>query len=100
MMSASMAFRDLSPDAASLRIERDGRTRLRTLRDRAGRWIGLVLVLVAVLAAWWWLTTSRALEVRTTTVDVQSGLSAGDRIVVDAPAGLTDEIGAQEAPDQ
>jgi RND family efflux transporter MFP subunit len=71
-METSTAARDLSTEAASLRIERDGRTPLRASRYRGERWVGIVLALIAVFASWWWLTASRALTVQITTVSMRT----------------------------
>lgn len=44
-MNTSAAARDLSTDAASLRIDREPRTRLRGSHYRPVRWVGPVLLL-------------------------------------------------------
>ena len=67
-MNTSAAARDLSTDAASLRIDRDSQTRLRGSRYRPVRWVGPVLLLSALISGWWWLTAARVVTVRTTPV--------------------------------
>jgi RND family efflux transporter MFP subunit len=64
-MNMSTAARDLRGDAASLRIERDPQPRLRAFRYDPVRWVGLVLLLAALIAGWSWLTAARLVTVRT-----------------------------------
>jgi RND family efflux transporter MFP subunit len=71
-MNTSAAARDLSTDAASLRIDRDPQTRLRGSHYRLVRWMGLVLLLSAVISGWWWLTAARVVSVQTTPVTVRT----------------------------
>jgi hypothetical protein len=100
-MTMSTAAGDLRRETASLRIDRNPQAHLRASHYGPGRWVGLVLLLAASIAGWWWLTAARLVTVRTTTVTlrtpgIQSGLSAGDWIVVEGPDSLTDGTRVQE----
>lgn len=87
-MNTSAAARDLSTDAASLRIERDLQTRLRGSHYRPVRWVGLVLLLSALIGGWWWLTAARVVTVRTTPVIVRTP-GASDQTVLTASGYVT-----------
>jgi biotin carboxyl carrier protein len=71
-MDTSTATRDLTTEVASLRIERDGPTRLRDSRYGGMQWVGLALLLGALFAGWEWLTASRAVRVQTVTVTART----------------------------
>ena len=69
---------DLSDELAGLKIEREPER-----RGRAGRWIGLVIVLVVLgaggLYAWRWFSAERPIEVEAATI---SQRAAGTRVQV------------------
>ena len=88
-MNTSAAARDLSTDAAPLRINRDPQTRL-----RRSHYNGEDIVFVVTRRS----GGAPSGEVGTAEgrVDIQSGLTAGDRIVVEGPDSLNDKTRVQE----
>jgi RND family efflux transporter MFP subunit len=87
-MDTSTAAEDLTIATASLRIERDARTRLRPWRNGVVRWLGLAFVAAALIAGWSWLTASRALSVQTALVTAPA-VSGAEHTVLTASGYVT-----------
>ena len=87
-MNRSTAARDLRSEAASLRIDRELQARLRASRYGPVRWLGLVLLLGALISGWWWLTAARVVTVQTTPVMVRTA-GAAEQTVLTASGYVT-----------
>ncbi len=77
---------DLTDELASLRIDQSARA----AGGRRGRWVALVLLLLALAAgAYYWFTRSASPEVRVATVAAASGAAAPPGTVLDASGYVT-----------